>query len=52
MSRVDLTHDITVQNKMDIALLKQEADLNYRHLSEKLDGLIKTVNEINQLIKR
>lgn len=51
MSKLDLTHDLAMQNKMDLALLKKESDLNYSHISEKLDDIKTSIEEVKQSVK-
>lgn len=52
MSKLDNTHDTAHQNKMDIALLKQKSELNYEHISEKLDDITKGISDIKNEMKK
>jgi hypothetical protein len=51
MSKLDVTYEMAQQNKLDTALLKQEQDINIKHMNEKLDEIKGTVNEIRQDVK-
>jgi uncharacterized membrane-anchored protein YhcB (DUF1043 family) len=52
MSKLDLTHDMATQNKLDTALLKQEHDLSHEHISEKLDDIKASIEEVKKEVKK
>ena len=52
MSKVDLTHDLSMQNKMDLGILKKEFELNYEHIADKLDDIKTSIDEVKQSIKK
>ena len=52
MSKLDLTHDMATQNKLDNALLKKEYDLSHQHISEKLDDIKLSIEEVKKEVKK
>ncbi len=52
MSKLDLTHDLAMQNKMDVAILKKEFELSYEHICDKLDDIKASIEEVKKEVKK
>ena len=52
MNKLDNTHDMTVKNTTDIAVIKVESDLKLQHIGEKIDNIKLSVDDMRHDVKQ
>lgn len=52
MNKLDNTHNQTVKNTQDIAVIKVESDLKLQHIGEKIDSVKTSVDDMRHDLKQ